>query len=447
MTIEKERIEAIKENTDLVALIESKGIMLKKNGKDYKGLCPFHEDTNPSLSVNPTTNLWNCFGCDKGGDAIRFVELFDKVDFPQAVSQLSVDSRQLAVKKEKTPEPGTLNPEPGNPEPLTPKKQKLLSRAIDFYHTAFCEDLRGKEYLINRGITDNALFSSFKIGFANGALSNVLPADEKDDMIKHLQEIGILNGKGKELFYGCVTIPLYDLSGNPCGLYGRRIDGMTQKDSPNHLYLPGPRHGLFNRQAAKSNKEIILCESIIDALTLVNAGIRNTIPCYGVHGMGPEHITLFKQYAVETVHVCFDADEMGRQATEKVSVKLEAEGIRTHAVVLPEGYDINSFFSLVADPRKRFMDLFHKTCPEAVREAPEASADPEKTELLNQADPTPAIKEGTITRKDFGFVMTVSGRTYEVMGIVKREGKLKATVKGIKQERSKKRMHIDTVDL
>ncbi len=80
--IEKEKIEAIKKDVDLIALIESKGIPLKKNGKGYKGLCPFHDDTDPSLSVNPSTNLWNCFGCNKGGDAIRFIELFDKIDFP-----------------------------------------------------------------------------------------------------------------------------------------------------------------------------------------------------------------------------------------------------------------------------------------------------------------------------------------------------------------------------
>ncbi len=86
--IEKEEIERIKKDVDLVALIESKGIQLKKNGKGYKGLCPFHDDSDPSLSVNPTTNLWNCFGCNKGGDAIRFIELFDKVDFKEAVRQL-----------------------------------------------------------------------------------------------------------------------------------------------------------------------------------------------------------------------------------------------------------------------------------------------------------------------------------------------------------------------
>ena len=93
--IEKERIEAIKQGTDLVGLIQSRGIPLKKNGKGYVGLCPFHEDTNPSLSVNTSTNLWQCFGCGKAGDVISFVELFDKVDFKEAVKLLSAVSVQL----------------------------------------------------------------------------------------------------------------------------------------------------------------------------------------------------------------------------------------------------------------------------------------------------------------------------------------------------------------
>jgi len=80
--IEKERIEAIKAGVDLAALVRAKGIELKKNGKSYFGLCPFHDDHNPSFSVNPTNNLWQCFGCGAGGDVIRFVELIDKVSFP-----------------------------------------------------------------------------------------------------------------------------------------------------------------------------------------------------------------------------------------------------------------------------------------------------------------------------------------------------------------------------
>ncbi len=90
--IEKERIESIKAGVDLAALVRAKGIQLKKNGKGYFGLCPFHDDHNPSLSVNPINNLWQCFGCGAGGDVIRFVELFDQVPFPEAVNKLIAHS-------------------------------------------------------------------------------------------------------------------------------------------------------------------------------------------------------------------------------------------------------------------------------------------------------------------------------------------------------------------
>lgn len=86
--IAKEKIEAVKQGVDLVALIKSRGIELKKKGKGYVGLCPFHAEETPSFSINPSQNLWQCFGCNTGGDAIRFVELFDKMSFPEAVGKL-----------------------------------------------------------------------------------------------------------------------------------------------------------------------------------------------------------------------------------------------------------------------------------------------------------------------------------------------------------------------
>ncbi len=88
MAIEREVIERVK-RIDLVALVQAKGIELKKNGKGWFGLCPFHADKTPSLSINPTKNLWQCFGCGASGDTIRFVEMFDQVDFKEAIKRLS----------------------------------------------------------------------------------------------------------------------------------------------------------------------------------------------------------------------------------------------------------------------------------------------------------------------------------------------------------------------
>ncbi|MBU1053348.1 MAG: hypothetical protein KKC46_05900 [Proteobacteria bacterium] len=126
-------------------------------------------------------------------------------------------------------------------------------------YTQLSIDLRARDYLNKRGITDNALFADYKTGFANGSLLNVLPEEVKEQ----LKEIGILNNRGMEHFYSYVTFPVYDSDGNPSGICGRRVEGMSQ--GADHLYLPGERRGMFNRQAAKSHKDIILTESIIDA--------------------------------------------------------------------------------------------------------------------------------------------------------------------------------------
>jgi len=190
--IEKEKIAAIKTTVDMVALAEARGIQMKKNGKGWFGLCPFHNDKNPSLSINPATNLWQCFGCGKGGDVIRFVELFDQVDFTEAVSRLSVGGSRLPVKKKPSSLPKSTI--------LTVKEFKLLARVHSYYQHTLTEDPAGIDYLKNqRGIHDNQSLKDFCAGYANGTLLNILPEDE--EIRKSLQNIGILNSKGKEIFY------------------------------------------------------------------------------------------------------------------------------------------------------------------------------------------------------------------------------------------------------
>ena len=415
--IEQERIDAIKGRVDVAPFMQACGIDLKRNGKGLHGHCPFHDDKKtPSLSVTPGKNLWQCFGCGKGGDLIAFVQLFDQVDFKTAVQKLETylpgaapipDKAKKAVEKEKT----------DPPKPLTATHLKLLARVIDFYHAAFCEDSRAMEYLASRGITDKQTFSDHKIGFANGTLLNVLP--DEGEVMKQLQELGILNGKGKEHFYNCVTFPLYDLAGNPAGIYGRRIEG----EGANHLYLPGEREGLFNRQAAKANQIIHLTESVLDSLTLINAGIKNTIPCYGTNGLTGEHLQLLGTEK-RVVYLCFDGDESGRTGAAKVKARLEEEQITVYPVTLPENHDLNSFFLLTADQKGAYEELLLTASGQPAKKAP-----PEK-----------------ITATPDGFCYRKERRHYEVKAIDKSGPKLKATVKGISSEGGGKRFHVDTVD-
>ncbi len=172
MGIEREIIEAIKQGVDLKALVESRGITLKKNGKGYFGLCPFHDDKNPSLSINPDKNLWQCFGCGAAGDVIRFVELFDKVSFPEAVNQLNGDGPRRKTRL-------TKSAAKQGAAALSVKEKRLLSRVVSYYqHTLGSDDSRGLNYLKNdRGITDNQSLKDFGAGYANGTLLEILPAD------------------------------------------------------------------------------------------------------------------------------------------------------------------------------------------------------------------------------------------------------------------------------
>jgi len=437
----QEQIDAIKSYVDVAPFMLACGVDLQRVGRGYKGHCPFHEDSkSPSLSVTPGKNLWKCFGCGKGGDIIEFVRLFDRVDFPAAVTKLATylpgvpeARRQKTEDRKATKKDLNLTDRDSEqPKSLTPAHIKVLTRVIDFYHTAFCEDPRGREYLAGRGIADNKIFADHKIGFAGGTLMGVLP--DEGDIKKQLQEIGILSDKGKEHFYGCITFPLYDLAGNPVGIYGRRIMGK----GADHLYLPGPRRGIFNRQAAIRDKEIILTEAVIDALTLMVAGVGNAIPCYGVNGLTDDHLQLFKQQATGNIRICFDNDDAGRRGREAVAVRLQEEGFTTEWLNLPEGQDINSFFLLTADGKERFAALLTP----AVHQ-PEQQAIKEEKEEREEKTLEPAGRGESTTTAE-GIACTIDQRHYEVRAIGKTDAKLKGTVKGI--DSKKNRFHVDTVD-
>ncbi len=429
--IEKERIEAIKRDIDLAAFIESRGIMLKKNGKGYTGLCPFHEDTNPSLSVNPSKNLWQCFGCGTGGDIIRFVELFDKVSFPEAVKQLSVAGSQLPGK---TLTKANHQPKTGNGQPstnLTIKEQKLLARVVGYYQHTLTQDQQGLRYLKEeRGITDNPSINDFGTGFVNGTLPEILPDDE--EAITSLKKIGILNAKGHETFYNCIVFPLYDNNGGIVNLYGRNItedNPSTSSGRVTHLYLPGARSGIINRQAVKRSQTILLTESVIEALTLYAQGFKNVIPIYGVNGLLDEHMALFKGRIKESF-IIFDADEAGIKGAEALALRLKEKGILSYIVTLPVK-DVNIFFK--RQTPEELEALLKKANPQA----------------LEQSEKISKREQSLYQETEHGFIVGYGNRYYEIKGIQRSDTQLKATVKASKDMsvQSKMPFELSTIDL
>ncbi|MBI5805550.1 toprim domain-containing protein [candidate division TA06 bacterium] len=439
MLIDKKEIEQIKQSHDLKILVESYGVQLKKKGSNYVGLCPFHKEKTPSFTVNPKTQLWHCFGCDAGGDIINFVAKKEGINFRAAYKRLAgTESSSVAGQTKAASQPVKASV----PVPLN--RSRLLNRVVSFYHQTLFEDQRGLQYLQSRGITDNSIYEDFKLGYSNGTLNNALPQQESE-LKEALKEIGLINERGYELFYNCVIFPVFDDNQDCVGIYGRKVEN-TKSLIPNpapsdivHLYLPGPRRGVFNWQAAKRSSMLILTESIIDALTLYNAGFKDVIPCYGVNGFTDDHAALFERYKVNEAYICFDRDEAGEAGAARMTGQLKNKGIACYNIDLPElkdaKADVNSFFILTANAQETFETLLQQANPKAAirseRQVKSEQRDYEKT--------------------DSGFTVCYGDRRYEVRGISREGVKLKATVKALSAVRSsaaaKGRFHLDTVDL
>jgi DNA primase len=412
-TTAREIIDQAK-RTDLVALVRAKGIELKKNGKGYFGLCPFHADKNPSLSINPAKNLWQCFGCGAAGDAIRFVELFDQVDFRHAVKRL-IDSDFKAT---------TANCAAEEPaKTLSVKERKLLARVVSYYQHTLTKDGRGLNYLKQeRGIADNQSLKDFGAGYANGTLLEILPDDP--EIIAALKKVGILNAKGHEVFYNCVVFPLFNTKGGIESLYGRNID---PEAGVAHLYLAGPRCGLVNRQAVNRSQTVILTESIIDALTLYDQGFKNVIPIYGVNGLIDDHLQILNR-KIKTAYLVFDADEAGKRAAGAVSLRLKEKGITAYPVTLPVK-DVNLYFK--RHTPEEFEALLKQVNPRCL----------EQSVNVNNR------KQTLYKETEHGFIVGFGERQYQIKGIQRGDTQLKATVKAAADVQGNLPFELTTIDL
>jgi DNA primase catalytic core len=426
MHVTKEGIDRIKQKNDLAQVVAERGIEIRKKGTTLVALCPFHQEKTPSFTITPTKGLFHCFGCGVSGDVIGFVCRYDCISFGDALWKLA---RRAGLDLSKLMEPGlkllkqiestALPPEAQREPPRPPSSPEVLSKVVEHYHKTLCEREDAQEYLRSRGLTDAQLVLDFQLGYADGSLLKLVPkgGGVRDELVS----IGILSKQGRELLGGCIVVPIPDPStGLWTSLYGRGVK------TPRHCYLPGPLRGIVNFQAAKLSTEIILTESILDALSFHQAGVKNVIPIYGTNGFTSEHLDLLKRESVRSIVLALDNDEPGQRAAESIKGKITAAGISVRAISFPRGIkDANEFLiSRNGDAG----DVFRKLLAEA---SPASSSSP--------TSPKPS----GVVREEGHLVLRKGGVHYRAQVYPPQLGRLRATVKVEKAER----FHVDTLDL
>src|SRR5208283_1338771 len=275
---------------------------------------------------------------------IDWVMCAESVSFRHAVELLRREHLPLAVRPGAKPPQRSSTPKLPAPVRRDADDRALLLQVAHYYHEALKNSPDALKYLQGRGLTSSEMIEQFQLGFANRTLGYGLPEKNRvagADLRGRLQKLGIFRDTGHEHFNGSVVIPIFNLEGEVVEMYGRKITRALRENTPLHSYLPGPMRGVWNEQALVASKEIILCEALIDALTLWCAGFRHVTASYGVNGFTPAHWQLLDELKPERIVLCYDNDQAGNDAAAKLAEQLKAKGVRVLRAKLPPGKDVN----------------------------------------------------------------------------------------------------------
>ena len=457
-------LEQVKRQTDLRALVQSRGIELKKHGtKDFIGRCPFHDDkNNPNFIVSPQKGLWHCMACGKAGNVIQFVQQHDGVSFRHAFDLLRQGS------------PAVFTAQPMQKQSTVPKlpcpldaeadDATLFRQVVNYYHERLKQTPTARAYLASRGLDSDELITHFQIGFADRSLGLRLPEKNRNEgerLRSRLTQLGLWRESGHEHFNGCIVVPLLDEHGHAVSFYGRR----AQKGEMKHLYPPGPHRGLFNRECL-NQPEIILCEAVLDALTFWANGFKNVTCLFGTEGFTDELWDELRK--VQRIRIAYDADDAGERAAQRDTERFQKHGIEVFRVKFPHGMDANEYACKVKPADKSLALLMNAAQWSGKAEPSPHAASPRNTDahapsLLLAASvsgsttesakeekppalpaPSGALSADLVCRGDAWF-MDIEGREYRVAGLEKTVGT--DALKIALRLRHGERFHLDQVDL
>jgi DNA primase len=476
--IPEEVIEQLKRQVSLVRLAEAAGVELRPEGAGLVGACPFHDDDSDSLLVSPEENTWRCTGdCEVGGSVVEWTMRAEGVS-PRHAVELLRDGAVPSPAGSRPPTRSTVSRLPSS-LPSGADRGELLERVVDFYARTLRESPEALAYLERRGLRNPELLERFRLGYANRTLGYRLPEKNRKagaELRGRLQELGVLRESGHEHLSGSLVIPICDREGAVVQLYGRKLHANLRTGTPRHLYLPGPRQGVFNAVALRAGKEAIVCESLIDALTFWAHGMRHVTAMRGPEGESAELIEALGEAGVERALIAFDRDEEGERGAEALAARLGAEGIERLRVLFPAGQDANSFAASAAEPADALAGLLGEAVPIGTAEpsvrpaarmgaqelrtaAPTDEEDDEPEDAEEPAEPEPALSSpppeppsnGPVVEADAEELRVgIGDRRWRVRGIGKATSfeALRVNVLVAREHPQRGEVfHIDTLDL
>ncbi len=357
MKIPEEIIERVKEENDIADVI-SEYVKLKRSGRNFSGLCPFHNEKSPSFSVSEDKQIFKCFGCGEAGNVLSFIMKIRNLNFVEAVKYLA-DRANIQI-----------NFEEGKRNPQQEKKKVLhnINKAVArYYFSNIQQNSSIKEYFYKRGLTEQTL-RSFGIGYAKDGWRETLGflrgLKLKEEVIRETGLV-IYNDEKKtsyDRFRNRVIFPVFDVNNNVIGFGGRVLDDSKPK------YLNSPETIVFDKGtnlyglnfAIKNNgikdRSLIVVEGYMDCISLHQHGIVNAVASLGT-ALTLKQAKLIRRYA-DKVIISYDADVAGQMATLRGLDILTEVGLEVRVLNIPKGKDPDEFIRL--NGREAFLDQVNK---------------------------------------------------------------------------------------
>ncbi len=341
--IPDDKISEIKNSADIVDIV-SEAVLLKKAGRNYLGLCPFHSEKTPSFTVSPEKQMFHCFGCGVGGNVFTFLMKHQGVSFPEAVKTLA---RRYGID---LPSP-RMSPAQ---KKVASERETLLSisdQAAQFFYSQL-QSPRGehaRQYLEKRGLSGK-INETFKIGYAPAGWDHLLNHFKKQSVpLKMVEKAGLLAQKNDyyDRFRDRIIFPITDISDRIVGFGGRVLDDSLPK------YLNSPETPLYNKrkilyglgtvkQDCRQAEMVYITEGYMDFLALYRHGIKNVVATLGT-SLTVDQVRLLRGYVNKAVLV-FDSDEAGIKAAQRaVEVFNREKGIDPYILTLPTGHDPDTY--------------------------------------------------------------------------------------------------------